>query len=366
MFAGRAMFGPRGRRDAGSMPIAMLITLVGLTLSAGLTTMVVGQLKDSRWSADRTAAIAASQAGLDAGLAKIRAAVTGTAGDVTKLPCATVTASLTAIAGTSSAAAPTYKVSFGYFLADPSDKINVIAPIGDLANNSDASPNTLRAVRCVNGALPQTLPYSNTEQEKTLYVLLRSEGVVGGTTRTLYATYKVRTTWVTRQVINGATGRCLDGGDVGGLGSALTLAACQNGSGILANQRWTGPTIPSGAYMATGLIYTTSAADTGAPAPFCLISPGQNPGDVKVLRCKNNDNKQSWTAYGATVPALPGVYPYQITDGYGNCLQAAAPQGTPNPADPASWISVVTATCNGSASQQWNVPTSAIKGIQER
>jgi len=96
MFAGGATFGTRDR-DAGSMPIAIFITLVGMTLSASLTTMVVGQLRDSRWSADRNAAVAAAQAGLDAGLASIPA----TGGDYTKLLCATATGSLTVLAGTS-------------------------------------------------------------------------------------------------------------------------------------------------------------------------------------------------------------------------------------------------------------------------
>ena len=41
------------RRDEGSMPLALLVTLVGVTLSAGLSGLVVGQIKDSQRAADR-------------------------------------------------------------------------------------------------------------------------------------------------------------------------------------------------------------------------------------------------------------------------------------------------------------------------
>jgi hypothetical protein len=212
MFAGRGTFASRWWRarhdDAGSMPIALLVTLVGVSLSASLTTQVIGQLKESQRAADRTAAVAAAQAGLDAGMAKIRASVNGLAGDATKLPCTSFTSTLTALAGTSSSTPPKADVSIGYFLVDPSGMIGALKPIGDLSNITGLITGAISvsgllaslgqtvastagltdalstAVGCVNGVLAHV----------PLFGLLRSTGTVGGTTRTLYATYTFHTT----------------------------------------------------------------------------------------------------------------------------------------------------------------------------
>ena len=220
MFAGRGSFAlpwrtrRRMRRDdTGSMPLALLVTLVSVTLSAGLSGVVVGQLRDTKREADRVAAINAAQAGLDAGLAKIRSAFDATGGLLDRLPCSTLPlGSLTAGTGTASTT-PTYSTSVAYFLVNPSSFIEALRPIGDLTNVNglvstnattpltdlvgntltlangvvttvtDALSQTLNsAVGCVNGVLTQV----------PLYGLLRSVGTVGNTTRTLYATYKFR------------------------------------------------------------------------------------------------------------------------------------------------------------------------------
>ena len=499
MFAGRAMFGPRGQRDAGSMPIAMLITLVGVTLSAGLTTMVVGQLRDSRWSADRTAAVAASEAGLDAGLASIRA----TGGDYTKLPCATATGSLTGLAGTSTAAAPTYSVSFGYFLVDPSGMVGDLASIGDLTN---ISSTTSGAVTCVGGKLPR-LP---------LYALLRSVGRVGGSTRTLYATYPFKISgivspgghvviigsggkyclgggnappvegdpvlavlctsadqqtrvnyqsnnslvltlsrnttaypnglcvtvarqannvaatfqqcaatsspnqqWsydVTTQTIYagtfssglclnaessgqelspivlkngsdcgtpgvsgkamvpeagvgaggiakigqfnnyGAVGRCLDFGSNASPSSTILLVPCQPILSVGSSQYWIGPTILSGTYSAKAPIYVpVSPGDKNSDA-YCLKSPSQIGGNVKLAPCNSKTTPLLWTVYDA---APRSAEAYRIMDEDGKCLQAAG--GTNS--DPSTWTQVTTGVCDSSAVQKWNVPVGGSSGV---
>jgi hypothetical protein len=208
MFAGRGRFAfpwrnrRRARRDEGSMPLALLVTLVGVTLSAGLSGLVVGQLRDSQRVSDRVAAVNAAQAGLDAGLARIRGSITALAGDLTKLPCSVMQ-------DTVSQNSARYRVSIGYFLVDPSGMANALAPIGDLTNLNQLTAGTpvdtlltslgqtvtgpLRAsldsavqsaVGCVSGVLKQV----------PLYGLLRSTGTVGGVSRTLYATYTFRTT----------------------------------------------------------------------------------------------------------------------------------------------------------------------------
>jgi hypothetical protein len=148
--------------------------------------------------------VAAAQAGLDAGLAKIRAAVSAlSVGDISKLPCVDVDGTLTAVTGTSSTTAPTYSTSIGYFSVDPSSLIGSLGPVGDLTGISGLLSGTQsvtgllsslgqsvasatgvttalsNAIGCVSGVLKQV----------PLFGLLRSVGKVGGVSRTLYATY---------------------------------------------------------------------------------------------------------------------------------------------------------------------------------
>lgn len=73
--------------DTGSLPLAMLLTMVGMSLSALLVPMVINQMTATRTSAERTRALHAAQAGIDAALAHIRAATTSTGdGAEEKLP----------------------------------------------------------------------------------------------------------------------------------------------------------------------------------------------------------------------------------------------------------------------------------------
>jgi hypothetical protein len=236
MFGGRGTFARwrkrrRVRRDEGSMPLAVLVTLVGVTLSAGVSGLVVGQIKDSQRAADRVAAVAAAQAGLDTQLAKIRSSVTSLAGDIGKLPCATsAVTTLSSLGGTTSGT-PTYQTSVGYFLVDPTTMVQTLQPLGDLANLNPLVKGTKTvsgmlsslgrtgdvagittavqsAVSCMYGGL----------QQVPLFALLRSTGKVGSISRTLYATYTFRTTEETipggHIVIAGTNGQlCLGASD---------------------------------------------------------------------------------------------------------------------------------------------------------
>ncbi|GAB1693230.1 ricin-type beta-trefoil lectin domain protein [Krasilnikovia sp. M28-CT-15] len=73
--------------DRGSLPIAMLLVLVGLSMSALLVPAVLDRLHSTRATSDRTRALHAAEAGLDTAMGQIRAAVDGTgAGDAARLP----------------------------------------------------------------------------------------------------------------------------------------------------------------------------------------------------------------------------------------------------------------------------------------
>ena len=236
MFGGRGTFARRhlrrrARHDEGSMPLALLVTLVGVTLSASVSGLVVGQIKDSQRAADRVAAVAAAQAGLDDQLAKIRSSVTALAGDIDKLPCASspVTA-LSSLGGTTSAT-PTYQASVGYFLVDPTSMVTTLQPLGDLANLSPLAKGTTSVTSMLNSlgrtgdvagittAVQSALSCTGTGLPQVpLFALLRSTGKVGSISRTLYATYTFRTTEETipggHIVIAGTNGQlCLGASD---------------------------------------------------------------------------------------------------------------------------------------------------------
>jgi len=81
--------------DQGSMPMALLISLVAMVLSATLVPIVVGQITDTRTVSARTHALESSQTGINVALGQLRSAAiidpdaepdAAIAGDLEKLP----------------------------------------------------------------------------------------------------------------------------------------------------------------------------------------------------------------------------------------------------------------------------------------
>jgi hypothetical protein len=64
----------RGADDRGSLPMAMLVITIGLSLSAALFPLVVRQVKSTASFADRSSALNGAQVGLDVVMARVRAA----------------------------------------------------------------------------------------------------------------------------------------------------------------------------------------------------------------------------------------------------------------------------------------------------
>lgn len=101
-------------RDAGSLPLAMLLTLVGLTLSALLAPMVLVQISATRADTGRVRTLHAAQAGLDVALGHIRAARDANGdGLLAKLPCGPLDGSVGAGVVTR------YEVTIDYLGTDP-------------------------------------------------------------------------------------------------------------------------------------------------------------------------------------------------------------------------------------------------------
>jgi hypothetical protein len=138
----------RDGTDRGSMPLALLITMVSVGLSALLSTVIIGQVDATRRVEHRVQALNAAQAGLDVALAGIRLATTPViGGDRAKLPC-TLPASALGETGR-------YEVTIDYFTIDPDGYQWDTTPIED------------RRVPCTPGSGTSTTPG---------YALLRSRG----------------------------------------------------------------------------------------------------------------------------------------------------------------------------------------------
>jgi hypothetical protein len=107
-------------QDSGSLPFALFISLIGVTLSALLIPVIVLQIGSSRIEARRVEALQAAETGVDVATTTIRTAYTGTdangnpQGDVTKLPCNTLTGFL------GNANNARYQVAIDYFSFTPS------------------------------------------------------------------------------------------------------------------------------------------------------------------------------------------------------------------------------------------------------
>lgn len=150
--------------DRGSLPMAMLLILVGLALSGMLATSVNTQIAATRSTAQRSDALDAAQSGIDIGLGHLRTAVTGAGvGDPAKLQCGPFTGAV------NSGTRQSYTVTVYYLTSAP--------PAG---NVTWANANKLP---CSGSYL--------TGPAVPIYVLLASTGKVmpSDPGRTVYATY---------------------------------------------------------------------------------------------------------------------------------------------------------------------------------
>ncbi len=102
--------------DTGSMALALLLTLIGISLSALLVPVILTQVGSTREDIQRVHALNAAQAGLDVALGHIRAADDGAgAGLIAKLPCPTLPLSgSVGVGGTAR-----YEVNIDYLPSDP-------------------------------------------------------------------------------------------------------------------------------------------------------------------------------------------------------------------------------------------------------
>ncbi len=225
-------FGRRAGRidpDRGSIPLFLIIAMVGLALTALLVPMIVSQDHTTRFVTTRVQALDAAQGGLDVALGQIRAAtdVTG-AGDTTALPCGPLTGIV------DSPGALTYSVTMQYYTVDP------------VANSNPP------VMLCIpNYGTYQAGPGTGTGTYTPTWVRITSVGtdgaaVKGATSgRTLVTTYRFKTnnTNIPGGVVrifpatSTSSALCMDAGaGAAGAGTAVTLQACSSTSPPSAQQ----------------------------------------------------------------------------------------------------------------------------------
>jgi hypothetical protein len=213
---------PRLDDDRGSLPLAMLVSIIGIGLSAFMSTLVISQLHTTAFEARRVQALDVAQAGLDVGIGQVRAATKinssgETVGDITKLPCA----ALTGTVGSAS-----YSVSPAYYDADPQGHL------------PDIAWTTTHGVTCVAGHGTRGVPG---------FVVFTSTGTAANSTassRTLQGTYVVHTSNANISgglvhVYRGSTtlnDLCIDAGSgTPAAGTRVTMQLCTPGA---VSQTW--------------------------------------------------------------------------------------------------------------------------------
>jgi hypothetical protein len=207
----------RSSDDQGSIIIAMIVTVVGIALSAMLVPILLGQISTTNGQVRRIHELDAAQAGIDVAIGHIRAANDGSGnGLLPSLPCGPFTGSV-GVGGTER-----YQVTIAYYSQDPSGR-----SASDLAANQ---------IKCISGGGTGRTP---------AYALLISKGTDSAsgdwttvTARVLQGTYTFQTT---NQNIPGglihvyktatSTDMCMDAGSGSPTsGTPVLMRPCSSGS----------------------------------------------------------------------------------------------------------------------------------------
>ncbi|WP_412748610.1 ricin-type beta-trefoil lectin domain protein [Krasilnikovia sp. M28-CT-15] len=245
--------------------MAMLVTIVGLGLSASMVPTVVNQVVSTRTDADRTVMIDSAQTGIDVALGQLRAAVDGAGkGLLEQLPPCEMT-------GAVGGGVARYRVTIAYYSVDA---------------NGDPLPLT-----CPPLDVPLTAKLTSTGSDTATGAL--TPGSPG--TRTVEAKYTFRTS---NENVSGGQIRmdppsnlCLDAGDETKMppkiGDKVTVATCKSNNTLpgstLIDQMWAYTSdlnlqlVGSQTSAALNGLCVYGAYSAGAPATFqpCKTEPPQ-------------------------------------------------------------------------------------------
>jgi hypothetical protein len=266
----------RARDDRGSLPMALLISILCVTVGVIVVPTVIVQAQSTSFDNSRTRELNAAEAGIDVALGVIRNAVdTSGAGIVGSLPCATTSAPITGtVAG--AAAGLSYSVTLDYYTSNPQGQ-----SAQWLSTYSTSNPNG-NGMICAAGNGTYFPP---TKAQVPSFVMISSKGMDGRASRTLKTTYVVQTSNInpvggTIYVYpSGSTKYCMDAGSARPVaGASVTLQTCQ-----------TNPTIQqqSWSYNTDLSVELNSSVSSAYPNGLCLTSSNtttQSAGNTMVLQ----------------------------------------------------------------------------------
>jgi len=303
--------------DHGSMPMALLVTLVGVSLSAILVPVVVNQVRSTGTISARTYALDAAMTGIDTALGQLRAATATATPGVGKIdalpPCA--------MTGSQDAGRLRYRVTITYH------------------------PNT--------ACPPTTVPVTATLTATGSSDPLASLTVGSPGTRTIEATYTFdNSSGEIQLAISRAKTICIDGGDgFPAAGTQVYTQLCADSS----HQLFT--------YTKDRNIKLVGSESAATPTGVCLEAPLPNttPDDGVTFRaCLGRMTRQQWSYIDASTQ-FEGTYGGVPPVSY--CLTAK------NAGVPGSMILIE--SCGNTVRQEWAVPAnfatpSALTNITEK
>ena len=271
---------PKRDDDDGSLIFALLLIFLATALAGLMTPVLIVAMNGTRSDQRREASIAAAEAGIDVAMGQIRAANDGTGatnnytiGVLSKLPCATLTGSV------SGGGNSRYQVTISYYVSDP--------------RGQSADWLTANAIQCVANAGARSSP---------AFALLTSLGTDQATgafdtlqTRTVQATYVFQST--NANIVGGlihvyktstSTDLCIDAGSGSpAAGTIVTMQRCASG---LAQQTW--------AYNSYLNLVLVSSQTPALPLGLCLDAgtPEVSNLVVKVQACTQQTiYQQQWS-----------------------------------------------------------------------
>ncbi len=341
------------------MAILLMVMLVGMMLSSLLVPMIITADRTTRFDITRVQALDAAQSGIDVTLGVIRAAVNGTVGDSSKLPCGPLTGTV----NTGSVAE--YSVVVEYFTFDPV-KLLFPAPAPDAVNGR---------MYCVAGYGTYSTGLSTITPS---FARFTSTGTVGTSTngstagRTLTATYVFRTSNVNipggTVQISGAP-LCMDvGSPTAPTGTPVTLQPCTGTvTGIAPGAQQVF------AYRTDLTLQLSSSVTTVNPNGLCLNStstPAASGNAIKLSQCaavgspspyteqwSYNDNGQYQAAQAdsATTGKLPDLCMNVsgLTAGLPVVLGGCGSGWVPSPAVGSGAATRPTSNTAGISTSQW-------------
>jgi hypothetical protein len=327
--------------ERGSMPILMLVLLVGMVLSALLVPMIITSDRTTRFDITRVQALNAAQTGIDVTLGAVRASVTDAIGDSGKLPCGPLSGTV------NSASIAAYSVNIEYFTFDPI---------------AEPYPSS-RGMSCVSGYGTFNAATGTTTPS---YGRFTSTGTVGSAIngsaagRTLSVTYVFRTSNVNLlggivQVSGGSVPLCMDvGSATAPAATAVVLQPCSYSVPPAAQQVF--------AYRTDLTLQLLASITTANPNGLCLSSahtPGVSGDAIQLAQCgalgapaytqqwSYNDNGRYQAAQSTSV--TNGVLPNLCM----NVATAAASQAVTLSACSTSWIPSPSVGPGAAAVPQW-------------